>query len=120
VSASDTLEDAAELKQRMMSAHGWCYAACKVVGLQQMQGACEYANGWPDDLMLPVDDWARSQGFTVMSDRDAYVRRCETCKTTALYPWATELDPERMVEFINTDERCINPFPLDILKETLT
>lgn len=63
-------------------------------------------------------------GFEMEAHRAGYVKRCDACANGKLFPWADQLDPDKVIAFVDSDPRCIDAkgpkaFLIEILKETL-
>jgi hypothetical protein len=110
-----TREDAVETIERMKTIRPTC-------------DKCEEASyAWARHLMtLGMNDedtpaeFMRARGFEPLIDQAGYVKRCEACANGKRFPWADQLDPDKVVAFANSDPRCVGKaFLLELLKETL-
>lgn len=54
------------------------------------------------------------EGWESSVTRAAWVLRCDTCRTTLAYPWASQLDVDRVREFL--DARADRMFSLQALE----
>lgn len=118
------LEDAKQLIERMKLARIECYDTCLRVGYQAASGAFVYTHGgWTAEHVfhdvVAVHDWMKAQGFEQATHHAGFLKRCPTCASTPMFPWADQLDPQRVLDFVLTDPRCEQAFELSILEETV-
>lgn len=106
------LDQVTETIERMKAARPWCNA-CRTMSYLEAMKLCD-TEYWP---VMRRD--MKAAGYEELTDRAGWGMRCDACATGELYPWADKLDPQRVLEFVNTDTRCQSAFALDILKETL-
>lgn len=118
------IEDARQLIERMKLARIECYDDCTRVGYHAAAGAFIYTHGgWTADHVMhdveAVHVWMRNQGFVQATHQAGFLKRCATCASTPMFPWADKLTAERVLEFVLTDPRCEQAFELSILEDTL-
>lgn len=113
---------------RMQRARATCDACHRVsyegalrgVWFQQYMAAAEA--GSTRDVIVSrsqTADYMRAHGFEETSEASGWLKRCATCRDKPAFPWAEQLEPARVLRFVNTDERCEGPWPLALLETTL-
>lgn len=55
-------------------------------------------------------------GFETATDHAGYVKRCDACASGRKFPWADQLDPDRVVAYASTQ---LEPFLVAELEQTL-
>lgn len=61
-----------------------------------------------------------ARGYEYDSLADRYLKRCDDCARTLLYPWASRLHATRVLAFIKSDERCRDVgWDVELLRETI-
>lgn len=88
---------------------------------------CETASyAWARHLMTlgmneedTPGEFMKARGYEESANFAGYVKRCDECASAQLFPWADQLDPDRVKHMVDTDRRCEDTFETSILKETL-
>jgi hypothetical protein len=118
-----TLADAERIIERTKAARGTCREKCDIVSYEV---TINVVNG----SAPPLDDTLRSD-LAIMVGRHlgpdwihapnspGFLRRCQSCATEPQFPWADQLQADRVLEFMKPRAAADCAFYLGELRETL-
>jgi hypothetical protein len=118
-----TLADAELIIERTKAARGTCRTTCDIASydvlLHIVQGSAP-----------PLDDTLRSDlaiivgrhlgpGWIHAPNHAGFLRRCEKCATTPMFPWADKLEADKVLEFMRPQVAADCTFWLGDLEATI-
>lgn len=120
-----TLDDAKALIEKTKAARNTCRETCDIVGFRvdidvhQGHGpTIEEHDAFVSDMLEVLGKYIGPE-WTFAPESQGFLRRCEKCRTTPLFPWADKLDPEKVLAYMAPRHAARCAFWLGELESTL-